>query len=124
MPRILHIMLKVTDLDKSVDFYTNVLGMRVLRTRDRSDRTIAFVGYEDESEASCMDLVYFHDAKMRDIHPSFGHIAINIPKPIEFEEKIKNTDVEVTRGFNEDYTNKMKILDPDGYEIEVINKYI
>ena len=41
-------MLKVTDLDKSVDFYTNVLGMRVLRTRDRSDRTIAFVGYEDE----------------------------------------------------------------------------
>jgi len=117
-------MLKVTDLDKSVDFYTNVLGMRVLRTRDRSDRTIAFIGYEDESEASCMELVYFHDANMRDIHPSFGHVAINTPKPIEFEEKIKNTDVEVTRGFNEDYSNKMKILDPDGYEIEVINKYI
>jgi lactoylglutathione lyase len=79
--RILHTMLRVGDLQRSIGFYTGVLGMKMLRTTDRPDQkyTLAFVGYGDESEHAVIELTYNYGVDRYDLGSAFGHIAIEVP---------------------------------------------
>src|SRR5436190_8921988 len=78
--RILHTMLRVGDLSRSVDFYTNVMGMTLLRTTDRPEQkyTLAFVGYGDETEGAVLELTYNYGVDSYDLGTGFGHIAIAV----------------------------------------------
>jgi lactoylglutathione lyase len=78
--RILHTMLRVGDLQRSVDFYTGVMGMQLLRTTDRPEQkyTLAFVGYGDESKSAVLELTYNYGVDRYDIGSGFGHIAIEV----------------------------------------------
>src|SRR5438105_3995938 len=78
--RILHTMLRVGDLQRSIDFYTKVLGMRVLRTTDRPEQryTLAFVGYGDEAEHAVLELTYNYGVDRYDLGSGYGHIAIEV----------------------------------------------
>ena len=78
--RLLHTMLRVGDLARSVDFYTNVLGMRVLRTTDRPDQkySLAFVGYGDEREHAVLELTYNYGVERYDLGTAYGHVAIEV----------------------------------------------
>jgi len=79
--RILHTMLRVGNLQHSIDFYTDVLGMRVLRTTDRPEQkyTLAFVGYGDESQHAVLELTYNYGVDRYEVGTGFGHIAIAVP---------------------------------------------
>src|SRR6185437_9437426 len=79
--RILHTMLRVGDLERSIDFYTNVLGMRLLRRSERPDQkyTLAFVGYGDESTNAVLELTYNYGVASYDLGSAYGHIAIAVP---------------------------------------------
>ena len=78
--RLLHTMLRVGDLARSVDFYTNVLGMRVLRTTDRPDQkySLAFVGYGDEREQAALELTYNYGVERYELGTAYGHVAIEV----------------------------------------------
>ena len=78
--RLLHTMLRVGDLARSVDFYTNVLGMRVLRTTDRPDQkySLAFVGYGDEREHAVLELTYNYGVERYELGTAYGHVAIEV----------------------------------------------
>src|SRR3954452_13180511 len=78
--RLLHTMLRVGDLQRSVKFYTDVLGMKLLRTTDRPEQkySLAFVGYDDESRASVLELTYNYGVDRYDLGSAFGHIAIEV----------------------------------------------
>ena len=79
--RILHTMLRVGDLQRSIDFYTQVLGMKLLRTTDRPEQkyTLAFVGYGDEREHAVLELTYNYGVDRYELGDAFGHIAIAVP---------------------------------------------
>jgi len=79
--RILHTMLRVGDLQRSIRFYTNVLGMKMLRTTDRPEQkyTLAFVGYGDESEHAVLELTYNYGVDRYDLGSGYGHVAIEVP---------------------------------------------
>src|SRR5437773_11793672 len=79
--RILHTMLRVGDLSRSIDFYTNVMGMKLLRTTDRPEQKykLAFVGYGDESKGAVLELTYNYGVDKYDVGTGFGHIAIAVP---------------------------------------------
>src|SRR5436190_24089166 len=79
--RILHTMLRVGNLERSIKFYTEVLGMQLLRTTDRPDQkySLAFVGYEGEDRAAVLELTYNHGVDKYDLGAGFGHVAIEIP---------------------------------------------
>ena len=83
--RMLHTMLRVGNLDKSIDFYTNVLGMRVLRRNDYPDGkfTLAFVGYQDESEGAVIELTHNWDTDKYDLGTGYGHIALEVDNAYE-----------------------------------------
>ena len=78
--RILHTMLRVGDLDRAIDFYTKVLGMRLLRRQDYPEGrfTLAFVGYGAESEQSVLELTYNWDTSAYDLGTGYGHIALEV----------------------------------------------
>src|SRR3989442_8579656 len=79
--RILHTMLRVGDLQRSIRFYTNVLGMKILRTTDRPEQkyTLAFVGYGDESEHAVLELTYNYGVDRYDLGSGYGHVAVEGP---------------------------------------------
>src|ERR1700693_3355248 len=79
--RILHTMLRVGDLQRSIRFYTDVLGMKVLRTTDRPEQkyTLAFVGYGDESEHAVLELTYNYGVGTYDLGTAYGHVALEVP---------------------------------------------
>lgn len=89
--RLLHTMLRVGNLDKSIDFYTSVLGMRELRRKDYPDGrfTLAFVGYQDESEAAAIELTHNWDTEKYDLGTGYGHIAIEVDNAYEACDKVK-----------------------------------
>src|SRR5512132_3496499 len=78
--RILHTMLRVGDLQRSIKFYTEVLGMKLLRTTDRPDQkyTLAFVGYDDEDRSAVLELTYNYGVDRYDLGSAFGHIAVEV----------------------------------------------
>ncbi len=97
--RMLHTMLRVVDLDKSIAFYTNVLGMKELRRKDYPDGkfTLAFVGYGDESDHTVLELTHNWDTHAYDLGNAFGHIAIEVADAYKACEEVKKLGGKVSR---------------------------
>ena len=125
--RLLHTMLRVGDLDRSIDFYQNVLGMKLLRRKDYPDGkfTLAFVGYGDESENTVIELTYNWDTDSYDLGEGYGHIAIEVDDVYEAVDELRNRGGKVIRDagpMNAGTTIIAFIEDPDGYPIELIGR--
>lgn len=125
--RILHTMLRVGDLDRSVAFYTKVLGMRVLRRKDYPEGrfTNLFVGYGDETSNAVLELTHNWDTKSYDIGGGFGHVAVEVDDAYVACEEVKKRGGKVTReaGPMKFGTTVIAFVeDPDGYKIELIQK--
>ncbi|MDT8363641.1 MAG: lactoylglutathione lyase [Nitrosomonas sp.] len=125
--RILHTMLRVSNLDKSIRFYTQVLGMQELRRKDYPEGqfTLAFVGYQDESEGTVLELTHNWDTDHYDLGTGFGHIAIEVNDAYAACEKVKQLGGHVAReaGPMKHGTTVIAFVnDPDGYKIEFIQK--
>jgi lactoylglutathione lyase len=125
--RILHTMLRVGDLEKSLAFYTNVLGMRVLRRKDYPEGrfTLAFVGYDDEDKTAVLELTCNWGVDKYDLGNAFGHIAIEVDDAYAACEEVKKRGGRVTReaGPMKHGTTVIAFVeDPDGYKIEFIQK--
>jgi lactoylglutathione lyase len=123
--RILHTMLRVGDLDRSIDFYTNVLGMKLLRKTDRPDQryTLAFVGYGDEREHAALELTYNYGVERYDLGDAYGHVAIAVPDAKAACDAVRAKGGKVTRdaGPVKGGTTVIAFVqDPDGYKIELI----
>lgn len=123
--RILHTMLRVGNLEKSLDFYCNVLGMKLLRQKDYPDGkfTLAFVGYGHETENTVIELTHNWDTDSYDIGNGFGHIALGVDDIYNTCEQIKSLGGKVTREpgpMKHGSTVIAFIEDPDGYKIELI----
>ncbi|MBV1790545.1 lactoylglutathione lyase [Marinobacterium sp. D7] len=124
--RLLHTMLRVSDLEKSLSFYTSVLGMKLLRRKDYPEGkfTLAFVGYGDESEQTVLELTHNWDTNSYDLGTGYGHIAIEVDDVYAACDSIKAKGGEVVRE-----AGPMKhgssilafVKDPDGYMIELLS---
>jgi lactoylglutathione lyase len=125
--RLLHTMLRVGDLARSVDFYTNVLGMRVLRTTDRPDQkySLAFVGYGDEREQAVLELTYNYGVEHYELGTAYGHVAIEVDDAKAACEAVRAKGGKVTReaGPVKGGTTVIAFVqDPDGYKVELIQR--
>lgn len=125
--RMLHTMLRVGDLERSVKFYTEVLGMKLLRTTDRPEQkyTLAFVGYDTEDRTAVLELTYNYGTHEYDIGSAFGHIAIEMPDVAKACAAVKAKGGKVTReaGPVKGGTTVIAFVeDPDGYKIEFIER--
>jgi len=123
--RILHTMLRVGDLDRSTRFYTEVLGMKLLRTTDRPEQkySLAFVGYGDESAHAVLELTYNYGMDRYDLGSGFGHVAIEVPDAAAACEAVRAKGGKVTREAGPVKGGATVIAfveDPDGYKIELI----
>ncbi|MFK5985885.1 MAG: lactoylglutathione lyase [Pseudomonadota bacterium] len=123
--RLLHTMLRVGDLQKSINFYTQVLGMELLRQKDYPDGkfTLAFLGYGNEAEHSALELTHNWDSKHYEMGNAFGHLAIEVDDVYQAVDKIKAQDGDIIRAagpMNAGTTIIAFVRDPDGYEIELI----
>ncbi|WCG84739.1 lactoylglutathione lyase [Pectobacterium sp. A5351] len=123
--RLLHTMLRVGDLQRSIDFYTQVLGMRVLRTSENTEYkyTLAFVGYTEESEGAVIELTYNWGVDSYDLGNAYGHIALGVNDVAATCERIRKAGGNVTReaGPVKGGTTVIAFIDdPDGYKIELI----
>jgi len=123
--RILHTMLRVGDMQRSIDFYTRVLGMTLLRTTDRPEQqySLAFVGYGDEREHAVLELTYNYGVTQYELGTAFGHIAIAVPDAYAACERIRAAGGAVTRApgpVKGGSTVIAFVTDPDGYKIELI----
>src|ERR1700726_5336677 len=121
--RILHTMLRVGDLERSVAFYTGVLGMTVLRTTERPEQkyTLAFVGYGDEAKHAVLELTYNYGVDRYDLGSGFGHVAIGVPDVTAACQQVRSAGGAVTRepGPVKGGTTVIAFVqDPDGYKIE------
>ena len=125
--RILHTMLRVGDLQRSVKFYTEVLGMKLLRTTERPEQkySLAFVGYDTEDRASVLELTYNHGVERYELGTAFGHVAIEMPDVAGACDKARQAGGRVTReaGPVKGGTTVIAFVeDPDGYKIEFIER--
>ncbi len=125
--RILHTMLRVGNLDRSIEFYTNVLGMELLRQKDYPDGkfTLAFLGYGPESENAVLELTYNWGTDHYDPGTGFGHIAVEVDDVHEAVDEIKKRGGKIIRDagpMNAGTTIIAFVEDPDGYAIELIGK--
>jgi lactoylglutathione lyase len=123
--RILHTMLRVGNLQRSIDFYTDVLGMKVLRTTDRPEQkyTLAFVGYGDESHHAVLELTYNYGVERYELGTAFGHVAIAVPDAAAACAAVRAKGGTVSReaGPVKGGTTVIAFVqDPDGYKIELI----
>ncbi|MEN8195133.1 MAG: lactoylglutathione lyase [Pseudomonadota bacterium] len=126
--RFLHTMIRVKDLDKSIDFYTRLLGMKLTRKTDypSGEFTLAFVGYGDESDSTVIELTHnWGQEEPYDLGDAFGHLAIGVPDIYGTCEQMEKEGVKIPRP-----PGPMKhggsviafIEDPDGYKIELIER--
>jgi lactoylglutathione lyase len=125
--RILHTMIRVGDLDESLKFYCEVLGMKLLRKKDYPGGrfTLAFVGYGEEADHSVIELTHNWDTKSYDLGTGFGHIAIGSDDIYGTVERMRAAGVKVTRepGPMKHGTTVIAFVeDPNGYKIELIQK--
>jgi lactoylglutathione lyase len=123
--RILHTMLRVGDMQRSIDFYTRVMGMQLLRTTDRPEQkySLAFVGYGDESQGAVLELTYNYGVDKYEMGGAFGHVAIAVPDAHAACERIRASGGQVTREAGPVKGGSTVIAfvqDPDGYKIELI----
>jgi lactoylglutathione lyase len=125
--RILHTMLRVGNLARSIDFYTNVLGMHVLRTTDRPEQryTLAFVGYADETRDAVLELTYNYGVDHYELGTAYGHVAIEVDDAKAACDAVRAKGGTVTRDAGPvkgGSTVIAFVADPDGYKIELIEK--
>ena len=125
--RILHTMLRVGDLQRSIDFYTKALGMKLLRTTDRPEQkyTLAFVGYGNNPEHAELELTYNYGVDKYDLGTAYGHIAIGVEDVYRTCDQAKAAGGIVTRepGPVKGGTTMIAFVqDPDGYKIELIER--
>lgn len=125
--RMLHTMLRVGNLEKSIAFYTEVLGMKLLRQSDNPDYkyTLAFVGYGDETENTVLELTYNWGTDSYDLGTAFGHIALEVDNVYEACDKIRAKGGVISRepGPVKGGTTEIAFVrDPDNYAIELIQK--
>jgi len=125
--RFLHTMLRVGDMQRSIDFYTRVMGMTLLRTTDRADQkySLAFVGYASNPEQAELELTYNYGVDKYEMGSAYGHVALGVEDIYASCEKIRASGGNITRepgpvkGGN---TLIAFITDPDGYKIELIQR--
>ncbi len=125
--RILHTMIRVGDLDRSIEFYTSVLGMKLLRRHDypAGRFTLAFVGFGPESEQAAIELTHNWDTPSYDLGTGFGHVAIEVPDAYAACAQITRRGGVVTREagpMKHGNTVIAFVQDPDGYKIELIQR--
>lgn len=125
--RLLHTMLRVVDLDKSIAFYTEVLGMRLLRRQDYPEGrfTLAFVGYQDERDGAVIELTHNWDTDAYDLGSAFGHIAVAVPDAYAACDAIRARGGRVVREagpMKHGSTVIAFVEDPDGYRVELIQR--
>lgn len=125
--RILHTMLRVVDLKNSIEFYTNILEMNLIRQKDYPDGkfTLAFLGYGKESEETVIELTHNWETNSYTLGDAYGHIAIEVDDVYKACESMKQSGGKVIRDagpMNAGTTIIAFIEDPDGYQIELIGK--
>lgn len=125
--RILHTMIRVGDLDRSIHFYTDVLGMTLLRRKDYPDGkfTLAFVGYGDEASNSVIELTYNWGVDSYELGSGFGHLALEVDDVYRAAEDIRARGGRILREpgpMNAGTTLIAFVADPDGYPIELIGR--
>lgn len=125
--RILHTMLRVGNLEQSIEFYTTILGMKLLRQKDYPEGkfTLAFVGYGPESENSVIELTYNWDTDHYDLGSGYGHIALEVVDVYQACDDIRQRGGKIIREagpMNAGATIIAFVEDPDGYPIELIGK--
>ncbi|MEE9494281.1 MAG: lactoylglutathione lyase [Gammaproteobacteria bacterium] len=125
--RLLHTMLRVGDLQKSIDFYTDVLGMKLLRQKDYPEGkfTLAFVGYGDESANSVIELTHNWESDSYAMGSGFGHIALEVADVYQATEAIRKQGGKILRDagpMNAGTTIIAFVEDPDGYQIELLGE--
>ena len=125
--RILHTMLRTGDLDRSIAFYTEVLGMRLLRRKDYPDGefTLAFLGYGNEADSAVIELTYNWGVDRYDMGNAYGHIAIEVDDVYQAADAIKARGGKILREagpMNAGTTIIAFVEDPDGYPIELIGR--
>ena len=125
--RILHTMLRVGDLQRSVRFYTEVLGMKLLRTTDRPEQKykLAFVGYDSEERSAVLELTYNYGVGRYELGGAFGHVAIEVDDLRRTCDAVRTKGGKVTRepGPVKGGTSMIAFVeDPDGYKIEFIER--
>lgn len=125
--RLLHTMLRVGNLPRSIEFYTEVLGMKLLRQKDYPDGkfTLAFVGYGDEKDNTVIELTHNWDTDSYDVGSGFGHLAIEVDDVYKATDEIRSRGGNILRDagpMNAGTTIIAFVEDPDGYQIELIGK--
>lgn len=125
--RILHTMLRVGDMQRSIDFYTRLMNMKVLRTTDRPEQkySLAFVGYGDEASDAVIELTWNYGVDRYELGTAYGHIAIEVPDAAAACERVRAGGGTVTReaGPVKGGTTVIAFVqDPDGYKIELIER--
>jgi lactoylglutathione lyase len=125
--RLLHTMLRVGDLQRSIDFYTRVLGMQLLRTTERPEQkySLAFVGYGSNPDHAEIELTYNHGVSSYELGTAYGHIALGVPDVYAACEKIRAAGGNITREPGPVQGGRTVIAfvtDPDGYKIELIQR--
>ena len=125
--RILHTMLRTGNLERSIQFYTEILGMKMLRRQDypAGEFTLAFLGYGDESSHTVIELTYNWGVDHYEIGSGYGHIAIEVDDVYQATAEVKNRGGKILREagpMNAGTTIISFIQDPDGYPIELIGK--
>lgn len=123
--RLLHTMIRVGDLQRSIDFYTRVLGMKLLRQKDYPEGkfTLAFVGYGEEHSNTVIELTYNWDTARYDLGNGFGHLAIEVDDVYGAAEAIRSGGGKIIREpgpMNAGTTIIAFVEDPDGYQIELL----
>jgi lactoylglutathione lyase len=123
--RVLHTMLRVGNLQRSIDFYSRALGMRLLRTTDRPEQkyTLAFVGYGDESDHAVLELTYNYGVERYELGTGFGHVAVGVADVAAACQHVRAAGGTVTRepGPVKGGTTVIAFVqDPDGYKVELI----
>ena len=126
--RMMHTMIRVTDIEKSIAFYCDVLGMRLLRRMDFSEGrfTLAFVGYADESETAVLELTHNWDTDAYQLGDAYGHIAIGVDDVYATCEGVKERSGNVVREAGPMKGGSTVIAfveDPDGYKIELLQDH-
>ena len=125
--KILHTMLRVGDMDRSIAFYTEVLGMRLHRKRDYPDGkfTLAFVGYDEEESGADIELTYNYGVSQYEIGTGYGHVALAVPDAAKACDEIRHRGGRVVREagpMKHGSTVIAFVEDPDGYKIELIQR--
>jgi len=125
--RILHTMIRSGNLERSIEFYTEIMGMKLLRQKDypKGEFTNAFLGYGDESEQAALELTYNWGVESYDMGTGFGHIALEVDDVYEATAQIKAKGGKIIRDagpMNAGTRIIAFVEDPDGYQIELIGK--